>query len=167
MRTLAFLTVFIPMLALADEFHTLVRYSCDAKADQLVIEYHGAYNEAGEELMKSTGADAWSPGDLRGWPPSDPRFSAPKTIIRTCRLSDGDYVFRLKPVPEDFRNVTGRCGDWETGEVRVLKDGQNITDLQLDQSCYDPSAPVVTRVLIKPKQKAPAITKVAGDEFFR
>jgi hypothetical protein len=163
----ALVVLLIPLAAAADEFHTLVSYVCDVKGDQLVIEYKGAYNEAGEALIESKGENAWSPSHLRGLRPDHPTFSMPKTVIRSCGLSDGSYVFKLKPVPEDLRNVQGRCGDWETASFQVQRGQQTVAEVQFDQSCYDSTAPVVTKVIVKARQKAPDIKSVSSNAFYR
>lgn len=171
MRALTFfitlLIVSLGALAGEDEFRKLVTYTCDAKTDQLVVKYNGAYDESGEKLIESKGANSWEPGELRGWAPSDPRFASPKTIVRECTLSDGVYVLQVKPVPEDFRNVNGHCGAWETAFIQVFRGGQSLAEIQLDQSCYDESAPVVTKVVIHARQKNATITTTPANEFYK
>lgn len=152
--------------ACADEFYTFVRYRCNVQADQLIVEHFGAYDEVGKELASARAPDTWQPGQLRGMPPNDPVFASRKTVKRVCALSDGPYTFELKPVPENFRNIQGRCGAWETGQVTLRKAGTSILQVQLDSSCLDESAPVITRIVIK-AQALPAITRVSQNAFFR
>lgn len=150
----------------ADEFHKIVSYFCDEKNNRLVVEYRGAYNEAGEELIAHKGDNAWNPADLRGWAPSDRRFSSPKTIRRNCKLSDTKYILEISPVPNDFRNVQGRCGDWETARVRILKHGKILVKTQLESDCYDTTTPVTTKIIVKTGQNRTEITRVSWDEFY-
>lgn len=165
MRAIAFMLMFLsPLIVSADEFHTLVRYTCDAKQDRLTVEYLGAYNEAGEELDKFKGKDAWSPSDLRGLQPSDPVFSSAKTIKRDCRLSNGSYLLEIKPVPEDLSNIMGHCGDWETAWARLTKDKNTVFEQQFESSCDDVHSLVITKIEVE-AGKLPVITRIQQQEF--
>lgn len=161
---LIFFVFLSPLVASADEFHKLVRYTCDVKQTRLSLEYFGAYNENGEVLDKLKGKNAWSPGDLRGLQPNDPVFSSPKTVKRDCQLSDGIYLVEIKPVPEDFRNVIGQCGDWETVTVRVSKEGKTVLEQQFESGCNDEHSLVVTKIVFD-AGKQPAITKIQQLDF--
>lgn len=165
MRAIVFMFMFLsPLIVSADEFHTLVRYTCDEKQDRLTIEYLGAYNEAGEELDNSKGKDAWSPSDLRGLQPSDPVFSSAKTIKRECRLSNDSYLLEIKPVPEDLSNIMGRCGDWETAWTRLTKDKITVIEQQFESSCDDEHSLVITKIEVD-AGKPPVITRIQKQEF--
>lgn len=150
----------------ADEFHKIVSYICDGKNDRLVVEYRGAYNEAGEELIAHKGDNAWNPADLRGWTPSDRRFSSSKTIRRNCQLSDAKYILKINPVPNDFRNIQGKCGDWETVRVNILKRGKSLIKSQFESDCYDTATPVITKIIVEAGQNRPRVTRVNWDEFY-
>ncbi|MHB1186182.1 hypothetical protein [Thiobacillus sp.] len=157
----------LPIKALADEFYTLVKYNCDQSGDRIIVTHIGAYDEEGKALISKKDQNSWDPGELRGMQPTDKRFGAPKTIIRTCRLSDGLYTFRLRAMPENFKNITGQCGDWETASVVVLRNDRELVHVQLDQSCYNWKAPVITSIQIHARQEKPILATKSADEFFR
>lgn len=156
-----------PVASLADEFYTLVNFNCDEHADQLVVTHTGAYNEEGQALVANKGKYSWSPSELRGLPNNDKQFQLPKTIARSCRLSDGLYIFRLKPVPENFKNITGRCGDWETASIVILRNKHELVNVQLDQSCYDWNAPVITAIQVRAGAGKPIMSTKTPNEFFK
>ena len=159
------ITLFISLtscIAAADEFHELVRYSCDTNHDSIVIEYLGAYNEEGEALNRNAGKDDWPrpPSRATGLGDASP-------LVRHCQLSNGQYTYEVKGVPEGQTNFMGRCGAWSSAKVRIVKGQQVIVEQQLDDNCYHPDAPVITKIVVNAKNNTPTITKLLPDAFFK
>jgi hypothetical protein len=167
LRLLLLVFLLAPFASLADEFYTLVKYKCDSKTNKITVTHQGAYNEQGKKLVANLQENAWAPFQLRATPGNNKVFSEPKTVIRQCQLVDGVYITKIKPVPEDLRNINGRCGDWETASIDISKNGINLVHLQLDQSCYDDKAPVITEITITAKNNTPIIRQKSSDEFYR
>jgi hypothetical protein len=140
-----------------------VGYSCDTANDQLIVYYKGAYNEAGEEMLKQKGENEWDPWSLIETDEDGEIIRSIKTIERTCALAHGSYQIRLGPSPGNSK-VTGMCGAHMGAWVEVLRSSEVIVPKQgLGPDC-DLKAPVTTKITISPK---PVITTVPADDFYR
>ena len=67
-RFIAFLLPCIAVVqsvsAYADTVDQLLSYTCDQKADQIVLDMQSASDEAGAALIKNQGPNAWDPWSL-------------------------------------------------------------------------------------------------------
>lgn len=154
--TIAIFAFLFPLIASADEWHTLVRYNCDKKQDRLIVAYVGAYNEEGEILDRSAGED--------DWPKPAENIEGP--FIRSCHLSDGIYSYEVRGVPEGQVNPMGRCGAWSSAKVRITKEDKIMVEEQLDDNCWNPEAPIVSKIVVVAGNSTPIISRVKPDDFY-
>jgi hypothetical protein len=158
----------VALPACADWFHKVVRYRCDTKADLLVISYDGAYNEAGERLVRNKGPNDWIPSDLIKADRRKEVRTGSRTISKQCRLSNGVYLVEM----------TGRysnahpaqyCGGFETVALVIRKDKTMLFNQAFEEGgCgSDSELDVVTEVSISPSSLTPAIRTVRNDDFYK
>jgi len=155
------LTIVPGSSALADEFYILV--SSKSLNDQIVIEYRGAYNEKGKEMVAQKNDEAWDPNALVEYDDAG-MVKKKRTIKKKYRLSDGWYAVQLGPLPGND-NINGRCGGAISVWVRVLKDGKQILYREMEGACHD-MGPVTTKIVIRTRGRTPQITEVSNDSFY-
>lgn len=158
------LLIIVPVTARADHLGTVVRYNCDRSNDQIVIEYIGGVNEAFDELMKNKGANAWYPWDLVTVDRSQQRIVKTKTILRSCILSDGEYKIAIGPEPGNW-NIQGQLGARMSAWVEISKNGKQILRKILEDVWHD--QPIVSKIVLKAKEKRPAIIEVNEGDFYK
>lgn len=154
------------MSTYADSFYVLVGYICDAKNDQLLLTYDGAYNEDGEAMMankRNTQWDPWSLVTLK----DDDHIGTLKTVRANCRLSDGLYKVTITPSPGNF-NIQGRCGAWMTASATVTKGREIIARVpRFESDCLDIDTSITTRVVVRAKERKPEVKTVQSKEFYK
>jgi hypothetical protein len=151
-------------IANADESYKLIRYSCDVGAGVAAVTYAGAVNEAGEELIKAKGQDAWEPRDLVEYD-NDGFVRKTLTIRRKCGLSDGEYEFAIIGKPGNG-NIQGECGAEITAELRISRSGKVLYRGPFEGHCHA-NQPVVVSVSIRAGSPSVAVRKMDADEFFK
>jgi hypothetical protein len=130
--------------AQADWFHTLVGYKCNPATDRLVIYYVGAYNEAGEKMVKNRNGQEWEPWSLVTMKDDD-HIGDLKTVERTCELPHGKYKLRIGPSPGNA-NIQGSCGAQMSAWVEVIRDDAIVlTPRSLEGDCHGDDD-VLTRI---------------------
>lgn len=162
--TLPLLLMGIAGAASADEFHVVLRYSCEPANDSLQLEYDGAYNEAGKRLLENGGSNDW---DISKW---NVAFNEARDFVhmtavqRTCHLSDGDYSIEAGRVPGNY-DVQGRCGAWSTAWVRICKNETQLAFIHFESDCLM-AEPIVKTIKVRARGHS-EITKVPPDEFYK
>jgi hypothetical protein len=153
-------------LAHADWFYKLAGYTCDAKNNQLLLTYDGAYNEEGEAMLAHKTKTQWDPWSLVTTTDDGDHIKSRKTAHGSCKLSDGIYQVEIRPVPGNS-NIQGRCGAWATAGARVMKGNKAIYSISsFESDCLDTDTPVTTRVVIQAGKPAEVRT-VKGNDFYK
>jgi hypothetical protein len=154
-------------VANADSFYKLVGYECRKKANSITISYLGAYNEAGEEMMKNKGPQQWDPGELIESMKDEDHIGSLKTIKRKCKLKDGTYTITIGPVPGNS-NIQGQCGAWMTAWAEVKHGSKVILPrYNFEAWCDDTETPVTTAITIKAGKNKPIIKTIPWNEFYK
>lgn len=163
-----FVKVFLVLFLLApqakaDWFSTLVGYSCDTANDQLIVYYKGAYNEAGEAMLKQKGENEWDPWLLIETDKDGEVIRSTKTIERTCALTHGNYEIRLGPSPGNSK-VTGLCGAHMGAWVEVVRGTHLVVPRRGMNTDCNQSEPVTTKITISPEL---VITTIPASKFYQ
>lgn len=153
--------------AQADYFITLVGYGCNKANDSIVVNYFGAYNEAGDELAKNATENQWELWSLVETN-DDGIIGNIKKIEKDCKLSDGDYKVKIQPEPGNM-NVNGRCGAQISASFEITKDGITVYRLGgFEGDCHASyGQPVTTSVTYGPNLERPKIEKTPYDDFYK
>lgn len=169
MRTILIIIaiLFSATAAYADWFYKLVGYSCDTKANTITITYQGAYNEAGEAMIKTKGPQQWDPGELIESMKDVDHIGSLKTIKRKCKLRDGVYTITIGPVPGNT-NIQGECGSWTTAWAEVRRGSKVILPHRnFEAWCDDSQTPVITKIIIKAGNDKPIIKTIPWNDFYK
>jgi hypothetical protein len=167
-RALMFFVVllWIPSLSCADSFHKLVGVECQPENSVLIVRYRGAYNEAGESMIKNKGSNEWDPWALVRIEDDGKRtvIVSIREVEKNCRLGDATYSVAIRPVPGNY-NVQGRCGAHMSAGVRIKKGSEEIINTDFEGDCHE-DGPVITAIKIRPETKA-EFTEVKSNEFYK
>jgi hypothetical protein len=166
-RALIFASAFLSGTARADWFAVLVAFSCEAKANLLSVQYLGGYNERAQELIDQQGPNAWVPSWITKHSETGTVLDEP-WITRTCRLSDGVYTVRIKPVA-GAGNVQLSCGVSSTARVVIARSSNQMLDLLLDedQCSSNESRLITTRITIRGGSHEVQTEQLTAREFMR
>ncbi|MBN1473376.1 MAG: hypothetical protein JW914_02060 [Syntrophaceae bacterium] len=162
-----FFIMFSISVANADTFYKLVGYKCNKISNSITISYLGAYNEAGEEMMKNKGPQQWDPWELIATMKDEDHIGSLKTIKRNCILNDGTYTITIGPSPGSL-NIQGACGGWIRAWAEVKRDSKVILpQYYFEAWCSDTQTPVTTAITIKAGKNKPIIKTIPWDEFYK
>jgi hypothetical protein len=151
--------------AAADWFHRLVGYKCDTENNQVILTYRGAYNEAGEEMMRNKGPQEWDPWSLSKTN-DDGSFGTRTTVQGQCRLKEGLYEIEIGPAPMD-KNISGPCGANMSAWARVRKGSKLILDRHDFEAYCHPGDPVTTEIVIRSGGREVVMKKMPRYRFLR
>ena len=146
------LGVMYPLLnAYADTIQRLVSYTCDQKADRIVLDLQSASGSEGAELAKNEGTDAWDPWSLiTSGGRENATVTGVRQIHRMCRLSDGAYDVTIIPEP-DNTNLLGRCGVSITVKVKISLRGKTLLMNSFGDTCFHGDAVTYSEISLKAK----------------
>jgi hypothetical protein len=168
-RTIFLLLVFVlfPNQARADWFHTMVRFECLRSENKIVITHLGAYNEAGEAMLKNKKSNEWDPWQLvKARDDKDgTRIIGIQKVKKTCRLSDGTYIVVIRPVPGNY-NIQGSCGAHMSSGVSISRGKKKIFDSDFEGDCHDMS-PITTEVTVRAGSDTADTKSVKWDDFYK
>jgi hypothetical protein len=134
----------------ADSFYTVVGFQCDQTKDALVLTYEGAYDFAGEELVRHKKPNQWDLWTL---------YEKRQTVQQQCSLSDGQYELSISIYSR------GSCYDCFGIWVKVIHGSKLVFDKGLDGFEGPPPPEVVARAIIKSKDRQPELTMLSWDDF--
>jgi hypothetical protein len=163
---LILLLLFATSAVRADSFYKLVGYTCDPRANRLVVTYDAAANSAGYAMMSGKSITQWDPWNLLTMK-DEVHIKSVRTIVRKCRLSDGIYTVSLGPVPGNW-NLEGRCGAWMSAWAEVRRGTRVIyahADFEQGVGCFYTDGNIITRVEVQPKQHEPRTTSRPAAEL--
>jgi hypothetical protein len=155
----------LPLAAHADTFSSLVGYRCDARANELVITYRGAWNEAGEALRATKTRTEQDPTALITVVDDD-HYGPSKVVEARCDLGRTGYRIRVGANPQGG-SMDRQCGMEIGGWVEVSA-GEGAAAFHHDfvRAC-DFKDRVVTRFVFRPGASEPVATSVDAAEFFK
>ena len=149
----------------ADWFHRLVGYQCDTENNQVVLVYRGAYNGAGEEMIRNKGPHEWDPWSLSKT--NDEGFFATRRTVRGhCVLADGRYDIEIGPAPLE-QNISGVCGASMSAWAKVWKGSKVILDRYPFEVYCHPGDQVTTRIVIRAGGKEVLMKKLPRYQFMQ
>jgi hypothetical protein len=130
-----------PSAAWGDHFEQVVSFECDQAANRLIIEHKGAYNEAGDLLVKAIHDDQWNIRTLMSVDANGvPRGT--QKIDRSCKLRGASYEVTISGV------AWGRDGQDESAHVTIRADKTTLFDSDLQGSPFTGANPVVSRIVV-------------------
>jgi hypothetical protein len=153
--------------AYADSFYKLVGYKCDENLNALFLTYVGAYNEAGEDMVRNKGPQQWDPDSLIATMKDDDHIGTLKTVHGQCKLKDGVYKITIGPSPGNF-NIQGRCGAFMSAWAEVRHGSEVILSrYEFEADCHDTKTPITTEIIIKAGSNKPIIKTVPWGDFYK
>jgi len=161
---LATMALILALPVHADSFYVAVQFECKKADDLVAVRYLGAYNDEGKAMMEHLGEDGIDPWKLVEV--TGDRITRMDTVIRECELSDGLYVVEIGPSPGNS-NIQGRCGAQMSAWAAFHKGSELLLRTGFESDCHDVQSPVRTRVVWRAGAKAPEITEVPYDEFYK
>ena len=130
--------------------YTVAGFQCDPANDVLLLTYDGAYDLAGQNLVRDMKPDHWDLWTL---------YYSGKSIQKRCSLSDGDYELTLS-----LYN-TGSCYDCYGFWAKVTNGGKLVFNEGLHGFEGPPAQIVITRAVIKSHNAQPELTRRSWDDF--
>jgi hypothetical protein len=153
-----------PSAARANEYIKLVDFTCDGRANRIVVAHFAREGTEGRRLLRMRKPNRFWPAELVIVNKKNvDRIAGVKTVRRTCRLRDGLYTFALSGSPNNF-NIQGRCGAVISGRVEIVRNQTQIVDVRLEGDCHSDD-PVVTRITVTGGQKEPEFIRTPQGKF--
>ena len=154
----------LPLAVHADQAVRLVGYCCDTRANELVVTYRGAWNEAGDAMLAARTRTEWNPATLVVQVDED-HYGPSKVVRARCKLRAAVYRIAFSANRQGGR-IDARCG-WDIGAAVEVAGGADPAPFRrdLEPSCAS-DTPVVTRIVFRPGVREPAVMTVAHDDFF-
>jgi len=151
----------------ADWFHKLVGYKCDTKRDVIILTYVGAYNEAGEDMIKTKNSQQWDPWSLIETMRDDDHIGTLKTVQGQCNLKSGRYIILIGPTPGNA-NIQGRCGAHIAAWASVRRGTMVVLPpYEFEGDCHDIEKPITTELVVQAGAKKPLVKTLSWNEFYQ
>jgi hypothetical protein len=145
--------------ASADAWYNVALFTCNAEKSNLEIRHFGAYNEAGEALLK---VHAGSDNLFRAVGAKDIGGSDWRTF-RNCTLNGIAYQIETQPLKTGI-SATGECGAWNSARVRITSNGKELANVILEEWCS--SSEVVSRIAITGDPPTVVINRISADKYY-
>ena len=151
----------------ADFFYKLVGYECDRNTNAVILNYLGAHNKAGKEMVQNKGPQQWDPWSLIDKMKDANHIGSLKTVHGQCELTDGIYDITIGPLPGNF-NLQGICGGFMSAWAEVRRGSEIVLPRHAFEfgDCHN-AQPVTTKIVIEAGSKEPVIKKVPWDDFYK
>ena len=154
--------------AYADGFYKLVGYTCDAKANAVIITYAAALGEAGKKMTKNKNPRQWDPWSLIETTKDKNSIRLTRPVHGQCKLEDGIYSIKLGPLPGNA-NLQGMCGGHMAAWAEVRRGSDVVLprhDLE-SGDCHYSGLPVTVKIVIEAGGKKPVIQTVPWKVFYK
>jgi len=151
----------------AETIYPLVTYKCDPAADIATLTNSLLKSDEGASYQYSDEKGTYSPWNLVEIDRSTERTRIVKTkkIIKTCKLSSGEYTITLEPQVFS-RTLSGACGASISSAFTVTFDEFDIKERTPFEDFCRGNSPIITRVTVFGKTKEIKIKRIARYKFY-
>lgn len=165
---LIFTAIFYTTNVSADEtVYPLVTYQCNPEADIITLTNSLLNSDEGPSYKYSDADGTYSPWDLIevDHRAQRTRIVRTKKIIKTCKLSSGEYTITIEPQVFS-RNMKGVCGASISSAFTVTFDGFDIQQRTPFESYCRGNSPIITRATVFGKTSEVKIKRIARYKFY-
>jgi len=159
--------VYMASAAASEAVYPLVTYKCNAEADIITLTNSMLKSSEGPTYQYSDEKGTYSPWDLVEIDRRAERTRIVKTkkIIKTCKLSSGEYTITIEPQVFS-RNLKGTCGASISSAFTVTFDGFDIKERTPFEDFCRGNSPIITRVTVFGKTGEVKIKRIARYKFY-
>lgn len=146
--------------------YPLVTYQCNTEADIITLTNSLLASSEGPSYQYSDEKGTYSPWDLVeiNRRAEHTRIVKTKKIIKTCKLSSGEYTVTIEPQVFS-RNLNGTCGASISSAFTVSFDGFDIKERTPFEDFCRGNSPIITRVTVFGKTGEVKIKRIARYKF--
>ena len=151
----------------SETIYPLVTYKCNPEADIITLTNSLLKGSEGPGYQYSDEKGTYSPWDLVeiNRRTEHTRIVKTKKIIKTCKLSSGEYTITIEPQVFS-RNLNGTCGASISSAFTVTFDGFDIKERTPFEDFCRGNSPIITRVTIFGKTSEVKIKRIARYKFY-
>lgn len=165
---LTFAVIFYATNVSAEEaVYPLVTYQCNPEADIITLTNTLLDSDEGPSYKYSDADGTYSPWDLVeiDHRAQRTRIVRTKKIIKTCKLSSGEYTITIEPQVFS-RSMRGACGASISSAFTVTFDDFDIQQRTPFESYCRGNSPIITRVTVFGKTSEVKIKRIARYKFY-
>ena len=147
--------------------YPLVTYKCNPDADIITLTNSLLKGDEGASYNYSDENGTYSPWDLIEIDrrTAHTRIVRTKKIIKTCRLSSGEYTITLEPQVFS-QNSSDTCGASISSAFTVSHDDIDIKERTPFENYCRGNSPIITRVTVFGKTGKVKIKRIAKSKFY-
>ena len=151
----------------SEAVYPLVTYKCNSDADIITLTNSLLSSDVGPSYKYSDEKGTYSPWDLVEIDrrPERTRIVKTRKIIKTCKLSSGEYTITIEPQVFS-RNLKGACGASISSAFTVTFDGFDIKERTPFEDYCRGNSPIITRVTVFGKTGEVKIKRIARYKFY-
>jgi len=160
-------TAFVAGAYTSETIYPLVTYKCNSEADIITLTNSLLKSDEGANFNYADEDGTYSPWNLVEIDrrTENTRIVRTKKIVKTCKLSSGEYTITLEPQVFS-RNLTGSCGASISSAFTVTYDGIDIKERTPFEDYCRGNSPIITRVTIFGKTSEVKIKRIARYKFY-
>lgn len=160
-------TLYAASLSASEAIYPLVTYKCNPDADIITLTNSLLKGSEGASYNYSDKNGTYSPRNLVDIDQSTDRTRIIRTkkIIKTCKLSSGDYTVTLEPQVFS-QTMQGTCGASISSAFTISFDGIDIQQRTPFEDYCKGNSPVITRVTVFGKTSQVKIKRLARHRFY-
>ena len=161
----ALLLAFVSSASMADQFYVTVGVECNKAESEIVVSFHGAWNEAGERAIANLGRDSWDPRTLVSFTQDTKgKYSIQKkSETSTCLLGKHRYAIVISPELAPGFHPEGKCAT-RIGTMATVTLKNKVVSRGGVDACTEKGT-VVTSITVRP-HKAPNYQTVSAEVFY-
>jgi len=151
----------------SEAVYPLVTYKCNSDADIITLTNSLLSSDVGPSYKYSDEKGTYSPWDLVEIDrrPERTRIVKTRKIIKTCKLSSGEYTITIEPQVFS-RNLQGTCGASISSAFTVTFDDFDIRERTPFEDYCRGNSPIITRVTVFGKTGEVKIKRIARYKFY-
>jgi len=151
----------------SEAVYPLVTYKCNADADIITLTNSLLSSKEGASYEYSDEKGTFSPWNLVEIDrrPERTRIVKTKKIVKTCKLSSGEYTITIEPQVFS-RNLKGTCGASISSAFTVTFDDYDIKERTPFEDYCRGNSPIITRVTVFGKTGEVKIKRIARYKFY-
>jgi len=136
-------------VAAAETAYPLITYKCNEEADIITLTNSILKGKEGASYKYADEDGTYSPWNLVEIDrrPERIRIVKTKKVVKTCKLSSGEYTITLEPQVFS-RNLSGTCGTSISSAFTVTFDGFDIQGRTPFEDYCRGNSPIITRVTV-------------------
>ncbi|NOQ87641.1 MAG: hypothetical protein GQ550_01850 [Gammaproteobacteria bacterium] len=159
--------IYVAGASATEVIYPLVTYKCNPEADIITLTNSLLKSDEGASYKYSDEDGTYSPWDLVEIDRRTERTRIVKTkkIVKTCKLSTGDYTITIEPQVFS-RNLSGTCGATISSAFTVTLDDFDIQERTPFEDYCRGNSPIITRVTVFGKTGEVKIKRIARHKFY-